>query len=137
MDAFSTFLDDSGFKGFSMEGFSISHLLYADDVLIFGEVCINNCHILSEVFCSFASASGLHINLDKSSIMFPKCLRNKNSICDALGIHNISDNITYLGIPLSFNVLKIVDFLPLMDAITKKCLVGGQIYFLLLEGYNF
>ncbi|KAI0519028.1 hypothetical protein KFK09_006467 [Dendrobium nobile] len=119
MDAFSSLLDASGFS-FSLEGFSITHLLYADDVLIFGEASFDNCHVLNEVLNKFALASGLHINLDKSSIMFPKCLRNSTAICDAVAIHNVCESINYLGIPLSFKVLKIADFMPLIDSLSKK-----------------
>ncbi|PKU86740.1 Putative ribonuclease H protein [Dendrobium catenatum] len=120
MDTLSNLLEQRGFKGISHENFSLSHLLYADDVLIFGEATIENCSNLASILRDFASSTGLNINYDKCSIMFPRNLRNANDICQSLSIHNIVNNITYLGIPLSFYRLKIADFLPLMDSVSKK-----------------
>ncbi|PKU59129.1 Putative ribonuclease H protein [Dendrobium catenatum] len=120
MDAFSNMLDASGFKGFSADNFQISHLLYADDVLIFGEASVENCTILANTLKEFAAASGLFINYDKSSVMFTKNQRNKESLCQALSIFNTTNKISYLGIPISFNRLKVEDFLPLMDKLHNK-----------------
>ncbi|XP_028549943.1 uncharacterized protein LOC114579456 [Dendrobium catenatum] len=120
MDAFSNLLEDRGFKGICSNEFSISHLLYADDVLIFGEATLENCNLLVSILNDFARASGLHVNYDKTAIMFPKNLNNQHAICQALSIHNIATKITYLGIPLSFHRLKIEDYLPLIDSLNKK-----------------
>ncbi|PKU64553.1 Putative ribonuclease H protein [Dendrobium catenatum] len=120
MDAFSNLLEYRGFRGISHKEYSLSHLLYADDVLIFGEASSENCNILASILMDFANATGLNINYDKCSIMFPRNLRNAQEVCQALSIHNIVNNITYLGIPLSFYRLKIADFLPLMDSVSKK-----------------
>ncbi|XP_020685967.1 uncharacterized protein LOC110102125 [Dendrobium catenatum] len=120
MDSFSNLLDARGFKGFSTENFNLSHLLYADDVLIFGEASLENCRLLSSILKDFGNASGLHVNYDKCSVMFSKNQRNQDILCDALSIHNICSKISYLGIPISFNRLKVADFLPLMDSLHKK-----------------
>ncbi|PKU62408.1 Putative ribonuclease H protein [Dendrobium catenatum] len=120
MDAFSNLLDASGFKGFKADNFHLSHLLYADDVLIFCEATLDNGHILANVLHEFAAASGLHINFDKCSVMFTKNQRNRDSLCQALSIFNITSKISYLGIPISFNRLKVEDFLPLMDNLHKN-----------------
>ncbi|KAI0527318.1 hypothetical protein KFK09_002917 [Dendrobium nobile] len=120
MDAFSALLDDGGFKMISFDGYNLSHLLYADDVLVFGEASIDNCTNLSRILNTFANAIGLHVNFDNSSVMLPKNLKNQEAICQALSIHNISHKITYLGIHLSFYSLKVADFMPLMDSISKK-----------------
>ncbi|KAI0504504.1 hypothetical protein KFK09_015456 [Dendrobium nobile] len=120
MEACSNLLEGRGFKGISIDNFSLTHLLYADDVLIFGEATIENCQILTSVLRDFANSTGLFINYDKSFVMFPKHYRNHLQICQALSIHTIVDKITYLGIPLSFHRLKIGDYLPLMDSLNRK-----------------
>ncbi|KAI0505090.1 hypothetical protein KFK09_016047 [Dendrobium nobile] len=114
------FMLDRGFKGISLGNFSLTHLLYADDVLIFGEATIGNCQILDSTLKEFANSSSLFVNHDKSSIMFPKHLKNHQEICQVLNIHNIATKITYLGIPLSFYGLKIADFLSLTNSLNKK-----------------
>ncbi|PKU86876.1 Putative ribonuclease H protein [Dendrobium catenatum] len=120
MDAFSNLLDAGSFKGISIDGFILTHLLYADDVLIFGEATTENCNSLTNILSTFAKASGLHVNLDKSSILLPKNLLNPDNICRALSIPLISEKFDYLGIPLSFKRLKVSDFLPLIESISKK-----------------
>ncbi|XP_020681050.1 uncharacterized protein LOC110098531 [Dendrobium catenatum] len=133
MDAFSNLLDGRGFKGISNGNYKLSHLLYADDVLIFGEATNENCQILVSVINDFANSSGLVINHDKSYIMFPKHVSNQLEVCQLLSIHNIVSKITYLGIPLSFYRLKVADFLPLLDSINKK-LNGWKANLLSLAG---
>ncbi|XP_020694319.1 uncharacterized protein LOC110108146 [Dendrobium catenatum] len=120
MDAFSNLLEARGFKGFNADNFHLSHLLYADDVLIFGEATIENCSLLSSILDEFAQVSGLHVNYDKCSVMFSKNQRNQNSLCQALSISQITSKISYLGIPISFNRLRVADYLPLMDSIHNK-----------------
>ncbi|KAI0523170.1 hypothetical protein KFK09_005562 [Dendrobium nobile] len=120
MDALSNLLDERGFKGFKTDNYHLSHLLYADDVLILGDATIDNCKILSSILKEFANATGLHINYDKCSIMFSKNQRNQDMLCQALSITNVNTKLTYLGIPISFTRLKVEDFLPLMDKLHKK-----------------
>ncbi|XP_020684157.1 uncharacterized protein LOC110100819 [Dendrobium catenatum] len=109
-----------GFKGINVNGYSLSHLLYADDVLIFGDASVENCSLLVTILNEFAELIGLHINYDKSAIMLPKHIHNQSEICNALSIHNITSKISYLGIPLSFYRLKIEDYMPLLDSINRK-----------------
>lgn len=52
--------------------------------------------------------------------MTPNSLQNQHIICQALFISNINTHITYLGTPLFFKRLKVVDFLPRMKSFTKK-----------------
>ncbi|KAI0519364.1 hypothetical protein KFK09_006808 [Dendrobium nobile] len=133
MDAFSNLLDGRGFKGITNGNFKLTHLLYADDVLIFGEASNENCQILVSVINDFANSSGLVINHDKSCIMFPKHVSNQLEVCQLLSIHTIVSKITYLGIPLSFYRLNVADFLPLLDSINKK-LNGWKANLLSLAG---
>ncbi|KAI0519488.1 hypothetical protein KFK09_006936 [Dendrobium nobile] len=120
MDALSNLLDERGFKGFKTDNYHLSHLLYADDVLILGDATIDNCKILSSILTDFANATGLHINYDKCFIMFSENQRNQDMLCQALSITNVSSKLTYLGIPISFTRLKVEDCLPLMDKLHRK-----------------
>lgn len=49
---------------------AITHLFFADDTLLFGNIDLNNFHIISEVLKSYEAASGQAINLNKSCIAF-------------------------------------------------------------------
>ncbi|PKU84233.1 Putative ribonuclease H protein [Dendrobium catenatum] len=119
MDAFSSLIDNNLFMGAHFGNFKISHLLYADDLLVFGEASPANCDILLQIISKFSKSSGLFMNLDKSSIMLPKHLINDNSTCRSLGL-TYKEIINYLGIPISFKRIKIADFSPLMEEVSRK-----------------
>ena len=74
MDVFSAFLQravEGGFlsgckaKGRSEEGVLISHLLFADDTLVFYKPSQDHLTYLSWLFMWFEAVSGLRINLKK------------------------------------------------------------------------
>ncbi|PKU68946.1 Putative ribonuclease H protein [Dendrobium catenatum] len=119
MDAFSSLIDNNHFMGAHFGNFKISHLLYADDLLVFGEASPANCDNLMQIISKFSKSSGLFMNLDKSSIMLPSHIINDNSICRSLGL-NHKEIINYLGIPISFKRIKIADFSPLMEEVSRK-----------------
>lgn len=71
MDVLSHILtSDNGFKGICLNGISFNHLMYADDLLVFGQASPNNVNILRQSMDTFSAASGLYINNHKSSIIF-------------------------------------------------------------------
>ena len=49
---------------------SVSHLLFADDSLIFTKATVADCKHLKTIFDRYTTASGQLINLDKSSMFF-------------------------------------------------------------------
>ncbi|XP_028548227.1 uncharacterized protein LOC114578859 [Dendrobium catenatum] len=122
MDALSCLLDhnsdDNGFEGFKMENFQLTHLSYADDLLVFGKAESNNCAKLMRTLSLFSKLTGLQLNLLKSSIIISPHVSNPSVISNELQIHNISTKFSYLGIPLSFSRNKITDFAPLLEKIT-------------------
>ena len=56
----------SGRRG---EGFQISHLLFADDMLVFCEEFLDQMTHLSWLLMWFGACSGLRINLEKSKLI--------------------------------------------------------------------
>ncbi|PKU69588.1 Putative ribonuclease H protein [Dendrobium catenatum] len=119
MDAFSSILDDNLFEGAYFKDFRISHLLYADDLLVFGDATCSNCTKLMETINRFTKASGLHINLGKSSLLLPKHLTTATDICNSLPL-SLKDSISYPEIPISFRKLNYSDISSLTDDITGK-----------------
>ena len=49
---------------------SVTHLLFADDSLVFTRASTTNCRNLKQIFVDYAAASGQVINYDKSSMFF-------------------------------------------------------------------
>ncbi|PKU60948.1 Putative ribonuclease H protein [Dendrobium catenatum] len=138
MDGLSACLDNSqvySFKGINNHNCSFSHLLYADDLLVFGEASKDNTNVLNEILVYFSKASGLFINADKSSLIFSKNFNDGLAVDLAanLGISKIDDCITYLGIPISTGRLKLSHFQPLMNKIVNH-LEGWKVKFLSFAG---
>ena len=86
----------------SREGPQITHLLLADDSLLFGNAYIFECHTIKEILHVFELASGQKINCNKTSIFFstntPLALRE-----DIRRFLNSTANKPlekYLGLPL-------------------------------------
>ncbi|KAI0531328.1 hypothetical protein KFK09_000881 [Dendrobium nobile] len=116
MDALSCLIDDSSqqdcFEGLKLENFQLTHLTYADDLLVFGKANIKNLEL-------FSNLAGLHLNLHKSTLLISSLANISPSISQALHIHNCSTKISYLGIPISLGRSKISDFSPLIEKVTN------------------
>ncbi|KAI0515590.1 hypothetical protein KFK09_008255 [Dendrobium nobile] len=129
MDGLSQILSDThNFKGINCKDFHISHLMYADDLLVVGETSIDNARQLNWCLQEFGSLSGLQINASKSAIIFSHDGLENQMICEELGIHNVNLLITYLGIPISSKRLKASHFQPLLSRISA--LLEGRVQFL-------
>ena len=79
---------------------SISHLLFADDTIIF---CDNDCEQMVNLRCVltwFEAVSGLRVNLAKSSLLPVGEVDNIQLLAGVLGCSIDSFPSTYLGLPL-------------------------------------
>ena len=86
----------------SKDNVGISHLLFADDILLFGKVDSAACEAILEVLGKFCAESGQKISLEKSCIYFSPNVSEslKEEVCDKLGIRETHDIGKYLGFPL-------------------------------------
>ena len=82
------------------EDLSISHLLYADDTLIFCEDDIEQLKFLSWILMWFEAMLGLKINLTKSEIIPIGPVNNLVELASELGCNIGSLPTSYLGLPL-------------------------------------
>jgi hypothetical protein len=91
----------SGLKGIMVAPSApmVSHLLFADDSLLFFTMTRENADDVKEVLYLYCRASGQQINFDKSSIHFSKgCRHNvKDDIKVILDVQKESPNEKYLG----------------------------------------
>ena len=82
------------------EDLSISHLLYADDTLIFCEADLDQLKFLSWILMWFEAMSGLKVNLAKSEIIPIGPMTNLVELASELGCKIGSFPTSYLGLPL-------------------------------------
>ncbi|RVW73236.1 LINE-1 reverse transcriptase-like [Vitis vinifera] len=109
MEAFSSLLRsalDGGFvsackaRSRGGEGVKVSHLLFADDTLVFCGASKEQLLYLSWILMWFEAMSGLRINLDKSELIPVGYVENAEELAATIGCKVGSLPTTYLGLPL-------------------------------------
>ena len=94
------FLSGCRVKGRSEEGILISHLLFANDTLVFCKPLQDQLTYLSWLLMWFEAASGLRINLEKSELIPVGRVENMDDLAWEFGYSLGSLPTTYLGMPL-------------------------------------
>ena len=100
----------------------VSHLLFADDSLLFVKASSNGANELSSLMETYFQASGQRINLAKSSVFFSKgCPENlREEIKVVLDVQNEKLSEKYLGLPSDVGRAKEGSFKFLKDKIWKQ-----------------
>jgi hypothetical protein len=98
-----------------------SHILYADDIMLFCKATNSNIQVLSDLFLNYADISGQKVNPTKSSI-FAGALSHQrlHVIADRLGFSIGSLPFTYLGVPIFQGKPKRCHLQPIADKIKVK-----------------
>ncbi|XP_010544463.1 PREDICTED: uncharacterized protein LOC104817082 [Tarenaya hassleriana] len=99
----------------------ITHLSFADDVIIFSAANRESITEIKDVLYQFESFSGLKINQSKSDLFIcglPEA--EASNLTSLLGIRRGNLPIRYLGVPLSPWKLSKQDYQPLLDKINSK-----------------
>lgn len=101
---------------------AISHLLFADYLLLFGKASFSEAHSIEHVLASFCSISWQRINHPKSKIWFspntPTYLRN--AICSEFRFTATCGLGTYLGMPLLHGHVKNTTFNYVLDKAHRR-----------------
>ena len=80
----------------------ITHLFFADDLILFAKIEENTCEVISEVLNRFCKESDQKVSLEKSRIYFSPNVQEgvKEEICSNLGIQATTNISKYLGFPI-------------------------------------
>ncbi|XP_058068824.1 uncharacterized protein LOC131218159 [Magnolia sinica] len=100
----------------------ISHLLYADDTLIFANGRSSSLSAINEFVSEYQNNSGQKINRSKSFFFYSSKLANRRvrSIEQKLHMSTASPGASYLGVPILSGKQSRAAFKPLFDKITAK-----------------
>ncbi|GMI87724.1 hypothetical protein HRI_002441700 [Hibiscus trionum] len=100
----------------------LTHLLFADDSLIFSEASAVSAHFIKDMLSTYAEASGQLINYDKSGAFFSSNVVDpvREEICGILGVTSSDNPEKYLGLPALVGRNKMSVFKDFKDKFEKK-----------------
>lgn len=86
----------------SQNGPKLSHVCFADDLILFAEASVSQIRVIRGVLERFCIASGQKVSLDKSKIFFSKNVSRElgGQISEESGIKSTMDLGKYLGMPI-------------------------------------
>ncbi|PKU87614.1 Putative ribonuclease H protein [Dendrobium catenatum] len=111
----------------SSRGPKITHLLYADDVIIFSQCSKDIAKEVKRIVDDFCSWTGQRVNDSKSQIMFGNVVGNqmRKKITKVLNFKNVKE-MNYLGIKLSLNRLRAADFHDILTNMMDRLNTWGK-----------
>ncbi|GMJ07053.1 hypothetical protein HRI_004374500 [Hibiscus trionum] len=102
--------------------FEVSHLLFADDSIIFSEASMSRARNLQSILTAYENESGQKVNYNKSLIFFSKNVEEctRRQIGDFLGVRISTNPEKYLGLPTMVGRRKREAFAYFLDRFNKK-----------------
>lgn len=98
----------------------ISHLAFADDVMLFFDGKVSSLQAITSTLDRFQALSGLSMNKEKTSLFYAGLNQIEAASLSQLGFNLGSLPIRYLGLPLLHRKLRKSDYSPLLDKITAR-----------------
>ena len=120
----------SGFNAGASVGRSlmVSHLLFADDTLIFCDANIDQMLILRIVLILFEAVSGLKVNLGKFELVAVGAVHNMDLLVDVLGCKQGPLPMKYLSLPLGAKFKDKSIWNPILEKMERKLAGWRKLY---------
>ena len=112
--------DKKELNPFTYGNLSVSHVIFADDLMVYLHADKKNAHNLKRVLDEFTTLSGLTINPHKSAIFFGGPVKHCNWITSHLGLPLGHLPVKHLGLPLLSKRLSTNSCSPLLEAIKTR-----------------
>ncbi|GKB64193.1 RNA-directed DNA polymerase, eukaryota [Tanacetum coccineum] len=139
MEGFHIAMEDAieakKYIGINIGDVCLSHLIYADDVIVLGEWSQFNLVNILDIFNFFYLASGLQISVTKSKLYGIGATETELNHLDGLaGCKGEKLPFLYLGLPIGANMSRVSTWQPVIDKFSKRlskwranCLsIGGR-----------
>ena len=137
MEALSRMLDAataaSQFSGFSVGNatgslLTVSHLLFADDTLVFCDANSNHITALRGILSRFEEVSELKINLGKSVLVPVGDVPNLHELVEILGCSESALPLKYLGLPLGASFKDKTVWNPILEKMEQRLAGWKRLY---------
>ncbi|XP_021733008.1 uncharacterized protein LOC110699800 [Chenopodium quinoa] len=103
------------------EKLNLTHMMFADDLLMFSRADSVSVKLLFQAFSKFSGASGLSANLDKSEVYFGGVsIDVQKELRELFGVSQGTIPFRYLGVPLSSKKLTNAQCRPLVERVTAR-----------------
>ncbi|KAA3461385.1 reverse transcriptase [Gossypium australe] len=127
-EGFSTLINEAKHKGLmrgvsvGRERFSINHLFFADDYILFGDASNEGTNMVRDIIREYEMISGQRVNFDKSLIYFGAIVdvNVKDTIINVLGVMVASNPEKYLRLPMMVGRKKTWAFANFIDWFRKR-----------------
>jgi hypothetical protein len=137
MEVLSRMLKIAGERGF-IKGFqvgrsgnssvSVSHLLYADDTILFCDAHLEQLLYIRLVLTCFEAVTGLKVNMTKSEMVPIGEVDGLSALADLLYCHIGSLPLQYLGMPLGASYKALAIWNPIIEKIERRLAGWKKIY---------
>ncbi|KAA3459484.1 reverse transcriptase [Gossypium australe] len=106
----------------SRSGPKISHLLFADDCILFSDASSRGAIVLKEILKKYRSSSEQSVNFDKSTVFFSTNTLEieRNLVINILGVRSSNNPKRYLGLPNMVGRKKKESFQILKDKMKQR-----------------
>ncbi|GMJ13498.1 hypothetical protein HRI_005019000 [Hibiscus trionum] len=117
-------LNTGDLSGFRLNRYAptVSHLLFADDCLVFGKASVNSAVHLKNILNMYAENSGQVVNFDKSGLFFSTNVSDetRSRVVQIFGVSQTSSVEKYLGLPSVIGRNKRQAFIGLGERMSSK-----------------
>ncbi|CAL1388700.1 unnamed protein product [Linum trigynum] len=106
----------------SANGPALSHLFFADDLILFGESSMQQVSTIMQCLDDFSAASGQQVSKPKSRVFFSKNITDAQGaeISAGLGIPETKNLGRYLGVPVIHDRVSKATFIDLIDRVDSR-----------------
>ena len=106
----------------------MSHLLFADDTLVFCDADSNHIIALRGILSRFEEMSGLKINLGKSELVPVGDVPNLHELVEILGCRESASLLKYLGLPLGATFKDKTIWNPILEKMERRLAGWKRLY---------